>query len=194
MLAQLLLVTAAAVTPAAGAPGAAMPDSVPPLPRIAAVAVAPVPVDTPRARPRAVSYSDAYYQRLTIHRYGSYAMLPLFAAEYVLGNELLNGRSPASWVKPAHSAVAAGVGALFAVNTVTGAWNLWDARADENGRTRRIAHSALMLASDAGFAATGLIAGDAKHSASAARRHRNVALASMGLSTAGTLLMWFWND
>ena len=46
-----------------------------------------VPVDTPvvadtpvaRPRPRAIEYSDAYNTRLTIHRIGSYTMLPLFA-------------------------------------------------------------------------------------------------------------------
>ena len=36
--------------------------------------------DTPVVRRRAVQYSDQYYTRLTIHRYGSYLMLPLFAA------------------------------------------------------------------------------------------------------------------
>ena len=41
------------------------------------------PIDTPTVRRRhAIQYSDQYYTRLTIHRYGSYAMLPLFVAEY----------------------------------------------------------------------------------------------------------------
>jgi len=40
-------------------------------------------------RQKAVVISDWYVRRLTIHRYGSYLMLPLFAAEYLLGRELL---------------------------------------------------------------------------------------------------------
>ena len=38
---------------------------------------APLPLDTPVVqRPRAIEYSDAYYTRLTIHRLGSYAIVP----------------------------------------------------------------------------------------------------------------------
>ena len=149
-------------------------------------------VDTPTTR--AIEYSDAYGTRLTIHRIGSYTMIPLFAAEYMLGDRLLNGSSPAGWVRSTHGAVAGGVAALFAVNTVTGAWNLWDARRDPEGRTRRLLHSALMMASEAGFVATGVLSDRAGHSMSGASTHRNVALASMSLSTAGTLLMWLWKD
>jgi hypothetical protein len=156
--------------------------------------------DTPTVRRRhAVSYDDSYYTRLTIHRYGSYAMLPLFAAEYALGQNLINDNSPPSWMKPTHNAVAFGIGAVFTVNTVTGAWNLWDSRDDPSGRTRRFLHTALMLASDAGFAITGAIApGD--HARTFAERqaqqnrHRNWALGSIGLSTAGAAMMWFWKQ
>jgi hypothetical protein len=159
-------------------------------------AVPAAAADTPRVRRRvrAVEYSDAYNTRLTIHRIGSYTMLPLFAGEYYLGDRLLNGTNPASWMKPAHTGVATAIGALFTINTVTGAWNLWDSREDPAGRTRRYLHTALMLASDAGFLWTGAIAGDAKHNINAGQRHRNVALGSIGLSTAGTALMWFWKD
>ena len=38
--------------------------------------------DTPRVRRHAIAYSDAYNTRLTIHRIGSYTMLPLFAGEW----------------------------------------------------------------------------------------------------------------
>lgn len=114
-------------------------------------ALASLPSDTTRTRPRAIEYSDAYYTRLTIHRWGSYAMLPLFGAEYILGNELLNGSHPSSWVKPTHTTVAIGLGALFGINTVTGLWNLWDSRHDANDRTRRYVHTVLMLAADAGL-------------------------------------------
>lgn len=144
-------------------------------------------------RRHAVSYSEWYNRRLTIHRIGSYTMLPLFGAEYVLGNQLIHGNDDGG-VKPAHVAVATGIGALFTVNTVTGVWNLWDSRADPAGRKRRTLHAIAMLASDAGFIWTGAIADGAKRSNANARRHRNVALASIGIATVGTAMMWLWKD
>ena len=156
-----------------------------------------VPADTDtvsmRPRPVATVYSDAYATRLTIHRIGSYTMLPMFAAEYVLGQQLLTG-GYANWVKPAHSVVAGGLGILFTVNTVTGVWNLAESWHDPVGRPRRLIHSALMIASDAGFVWTGAIAGASKHSQDAANRHRNVAIGSMGLSTIGAAMMWLWKN
>ena len=73
---------------------------------------------------------------------------------------------------------------------MTGVWNLYDSRHDTDERALVWSHSALMLAADAGFAVTGLIAGDADHSTSGANRHRTAALTSIGLASAGTLLMW----
>jgi hypothetical protein len=148
-------------------------------------------VDSTRPRPRAIEYSDAYEKRLQIHRIGSYVMLPLFASEYVLGDRLMQ-QNHADWIKPAHGVVAGGLGVLFVVNTVTGVWNLAESRKDPEGRSRRLLHSALMLAADAGFAYTGLNASNAKESPEARTRHKNSALVSMGLATAGTMLMWFW--
>lgn len=156
--------------------------------------------DTPVVRrPRAIEYSDSYNTRLTIHRYGSYAMIPLFVAEYSLGQNLMNDASPASWIKPAHGVVAAGVGVLFGVNTITGVWNLWDSRQDPAGRTRRIVHSVMMLVSDAGFLATGMTApghqgfvtsfSEYQHRE---RVHRDLAIGSITLSTLGGGMMWFW--
>lgn len=154
-------------------------------------------VDTPVVRrPRAIEYSDQYYTRLTIHRYGSYAMLPLFAAEYALGQNLLNDASPPSWMKPTHALVAGGIGVVFGVNTITGVWNLWEARQDPNGRTRRILHSVLMIASDAGFAAAAASAPDDDEGFgdSDASLHRGLAIGSIALSTIGGGMMWFWKQ
>ena len=151
------------------------------------------PSDTQPRRRHAVEYSDWYAKRLAIHRIGSYTMLPLFGAEWVLGNQLMHP-NPASGIKPAHVAVATGIGALFTVNTVTGAWNWWDSRSDPAGRTRRTIHTLTMLAADAGFVWTGVVAGDAKQSNENARRHRNVALGSIGVATIGTAMMWLWKD
>lgn len=154
------------------------------------------PVDTPVTRRHAIQYSDAYYTRLTIHRYGSYLMLPLFAGEYALGQNLINDANPSSWMKPAHAGVALGIGGLFTVNTVTGAMNLWESRSDPANRGLRITHTVLMLASDAGFAITGALTPkrrsfDFAEIQASRNRHRNWALGSIGLSTAGTALMWF---
>jgi hypothetical protein len=46
-----------------------------------------------------------------------------------------------------------------------------------------------MLASDAGFAATGMLAESAERSAERRRLHRNVALSSMAVATASYLMM-----
>lgn len=156
------------------------------------ITLSAAPLDTVRKRPKPIEYSDAYATRLEIHRIGSYTMLPLFAAEYALGQNLLNGNSP-GWVKPTHLGVALGVGGLFTINTVTGALNLWESRKDPAGRTRRWVHSALMMASDAGFAITGAMGNDTGDR-DAQIRHRNMAIGSMAVSVAGTALMWFWKD
>jgi hypothetical protein len=148
--------------------------------------------DTVRIRPRSVEHSAGYYTRLKIHRIGSYTMLPLFAGEYLLGQRLLDATAVPRWVKPAHTGVALAIGALFASNTVTGAWNFWESRHEPVGRTRRLVHSVLMLAADAGFVYTGAIAQSARRSQDGANRHRNAAIVSMSAATAGTLIMWFW--
>ena len=150
-----------------------------------------------RPRPRAIEYSDAYYTRLTIHHWASYTELPLFGAEYVLGQRLLNEQRtgfPSQGLKTAHTAVALGLGALFTLNTVTGGWNLWESRKDPPGRTLRFLHSAAMLGADAGFAWSGASGGGAKHTLSGANQHRTIAISSMALATAGTAMMWLFHD
>ena len=153
-----------------------------------------VPSDTPSSRPRAIEYSDWYDRRLTVHRIGSYTMLPLFAAEYALGQNLLNDSDPGQWMRTTHKGVALGIGALFTVNTITGAWNWWDSRQDPSGRTRRTLHTVLMLASDAGFTWAGVLGNRARNHFDARQPHRNVALGSIGIATIGTAMMWLWKD
>src|SRR5262249_25879591 len=46
------------------------------------------PVPAPQPPPRPSPYSRAYELRKDIHKYASYATLPLFAAEYALGQSL----------------------------------------------------------------------------------------------------------
>jgi hypothetical protein len=150
--------------------------------------------DTVRRRPRAVEVSDAYALRLRIHRYASYTMIPLFAVQSVAGNQLFqadqSGAPRPGWAKTTHSAGAAGLGALFTLNTVTGVWNLWESRDNEVGRTKRWIHSALLLGSDAGFAWSGIkLASDAKNSQSSREQHRRVSFISMGAALAGYAVM-----
>ena len=148
-------------------------------------------------RHQAVEHSDFYYKRLAVHRYASYATVPLFVTEYFLGQHLFNHPGEGGSTKSAHGAVAGGIAVLFGVNTVTGVWNLWDSRHDTDGRTRRYIHSFLMLAADAGFAWAGATApGEREGPAldSQRRKHRTIALSSMGISLASYGMMLLWKD
>jgi hypothetical protein len=196
-----LLITAALYLIPGAARGQMAHDTATAGPRISALTVIAASVDPVVAdtgRPRAIEYSNGYYTRLSIHRYASYAELPLFAAEYALGQRILNGQRTgdfaSSGTRSAHKVVAGGLGVLFAVNTITGAWNLYEARHDPEGRTRRELHALSMLLADAGFLWTASLAGDARESQDGANRHRNAALLSIGVATASTLMMWLWKN
>ena len=153
-------------------------------------ALPPAQDTQPRKRRHAVQYSDQYYTRLQIHRVGSWLELPVFGTEYWLGQKLINDSPLAGWVKPTHTTVAVVLGGLFVVNTATGLANLVEAGTDTDDRGLVWTHSALMLASDAGFIATAALAGGAHHSTSGQNRHKNAAVVSIGVATVGTLLMW----
>jgi hypothetical protein len=135
-----------------------------------------------------VDYSEWYYRRLDIHRWGSYAMLPLFIAQYVAGSQLESGGED-NWAEDVHPMLAGGVAALFATNTVTGVWNLWDGRKDPTDRKRRFLHAGLMLLADAGFVATGILADEAEDNGSGVGAHKTVAIASMSLATLSWAIM-----
>jgi Na+/H+ antiporter NhaA len=146
------------------------------------------PSDTLQAP--AVEYSEWYGRRLTIHRWASYATLPLFAFQYAAGDQLYRKSVDApEWAKRWHGPAATAIAVLFGVNTVTGGWNLYDARNDPEGRKWRTAHAVLMLAADAGFTATGMIAERAERSESARRQHRTIAVSSMAVATVSYLMM-----
>lgn len=154
-----------------------------------------------KKRPRAIEYSDAYYTRLRIHQIASYAELPMMGAEWILGQRLIDQRRTgieSDGLKAAHTTVALGLGALFTINTVTGGWNLWESRHDPNGRTLRIIHSVAMLGADAGFAWAGASAPDDDEGQVQgqfdASHHRNIAISSIALATAGTVMMWLFHD
>jgi hypothetical protein len=148
--------------------------------------------DSVSQRRRAIEHSDWYYKRLAIHKAASFATAPLFVAEYLVGEKLFDGDGSGN-LKSTHQALATGIGVLFGVNTVTGAWNLWESRHDADGRARRTTHAALMLLSDAGFVATASLAPEGDEGESDGRsRHRTVAIGSMGVSLASYLMMYLW--
>jgi hypothetical protein len=155
-----------------------------------------------RPRPVAVEYSRGYEIRRTVHKWASIATLPLFAAEFAVGQSLYNNTANSDSKRGLHGALAGGIAGLFVVNSTTGVWNLWEARKDPNGRTRRVLHGILMLAADAGFVATGATApddGEGEHrlrtgESNGRARHRAIALTSMGTALASYLMMLFWRD
>ena len=162
-------------------------------PRTPAAAPEPAAQTSPPPRVAPVEYSDGYKTRARIHRYASFAMLPLAATEIVLGQSLYD--TPSDGKRSAHLVVGTSIGVLFGVNTVTGAWNLWEGRKDPNGRKRRFVHAVLMMAADAGFLATAAT-GPENEEESGEREgsrstHRALAITSLATATAGYLIMLF---
>lgn len=158
---------------------------------VSAGAVAPiVEPDTTKPRRKAFQLSEAYETRLKIHKYASYATLPLFAAQYAAGDQLMKKSSAApAWARNGHGALATAVAGLFVVNTITGSLNWWETREQEGGRAWRTAHAALMLLADAGFAYTGVLADEAEGSGSKRKLHKKVALTSISVSTLSYVMM-----
>jgi hypothetical protein len=144
--------------------------------------------------PQLIEYSDAYFTRLTIHKWASYLTVPLFVSQYIVGQKLVNGEGT-DQLRNIHGALGAGIGALFVVNTVTGGWNAIEARKDPEGKNRRTLHSVLMLLADAGFVATGMLANESENEGGYSsgpadnNTHKNVALASMATALVSYAIM-----
>lgn len=150
----------------------------------------------PAARPVAVEYSEAYYTRAKIHKYASFATLPLFATEVALGQTIYNdANANSSAAKGAHIAVGSAITGLFAVNTVTGVWNMWESRHEPEHHKLKLIHGILMLGADAGFAATFATGPNGRASTIDTQKqtHRTIALTSIGLATTSYLIMLFGN-
>jgi hypothetical protein len=177
----------------------ARPDSVPaivstgidPSGRMAFLA----PLDTPRTRRHAVEVSEWYSRRLTVHRYVAYATVPVFALQWVAGDQLYRKSSGApTWAKTMHRVGATSLAAMFTVNTVTGAWNWWDTRSQVPGRTFRTLHALSMIGADAAFTYAGIkLSNDAETSSDKRRQHRTVALSAMGVTVVSGLAMKLFN-
>jgi hypothetical protein len=150
----------------------------------------------------AIEHSNAYQTRAKIHKYSSFATLPLFAVELALGQSLYNNTPGlhAGGNRTAHAFIGAGIVGLFGLNTVTGAWNLFgEGWSDRQGRTRRLVHGLLMMAADVGFLATeqsGPNSGSPRQALTFETdkvTHRNMAIASISVATASYLLMLLGN-
>ncbi len=150
--------------------------------------------DTLRRRRRVptIEYSETYHTRVGIHKALSYVMIPLFIGSAYTGFQLRNKKEAApQWARDIHGPLAAGTAVVFGMNTLTGVWNMWEGRKDPQGRGKRLLHGGLFLAAVAGFTYV-TVAGDNIYSSGKPNRwHRDVALASMGVSVVSWSLMIF---
>jgi hypothetical protein len=149
---------------------------------------------TPARRRKAVQISDAYAVRLKIHYIASFATLPIFAAQAIVGENLYNdytmGKPIPHSLKDLHDGIALGLGALFLTNTVTGTWNWWETRHEPKGLAWRTVHAALMLVADAGFAYTASLGERVTVGQVRPDMHRNMAEASAGVALVSYIMMW----
>jgi hypothetical protein len=152
-------------------------------------------LDTPTARVKAIEISDWYNRRLTLHRYLSYTVIPIFAVQWTAGERIYkHGNQAPDWAKTTHRAGATALAGIFTVNTVTGLWNLWDSRNAPQGRALRTFHAVTMLAADAGFTYAGVkLSKEAETDFDKRREHRTFALSSMALTVIGAGAMRFFN-
>jgi len=166
-------------SPASGTPIA---DAIP----LEAARLAGAPQD---ARPVAIEYSEGHETRAKIHKYVSWATIPLIATEFALGQKLYDN-SGEDDLRGVHGAVGAGLIGLFGVQSVTGVWNLVEA-SGAPGHKKRLVHGLIMLAAEGGFVAAAAMAPSHERSGLDNDRstHRTVALVSMGVGTAGYLFM-----
>ncbi len=190
----------------AGALAVASPDTVPPPappvgPRDVPVGIgAPRAADdtTPARRRKAVDISDAYATRLKIHYIASFATIPIFAAQAVVGEQLYHAEQngpPSHSLRDTHDAIAVTLAALFVTNGITGSMNWWETRHNAAGRPWRTVHAALMLLSEAGFAYTASLGERARFNGPngtqpARDLHRQWAEISAGTALAAYIMMW----
>jgi hypothetical protein len=152
-------------------------------------------------RPQAVEFSDFYYVRLKVHQLSSFLTLPLFVAQFVVGEKLYaDGAQAPQWARDAHGPLAAGIAGLFVVNSATGLWNLVEGWKAPAGRTRRAVHGVLMLIADAGFIGVGATApeleeGGGFESGEGNRSlHQGLAIGSMSVALVSYAMMYLWKD
>jgi hypothetical protein len=149
------------------------------------------------ARPTAIEYSEGYATRAKIHKVASFATLPLIGTEAILGQSLYNDPySRTSAKRGAHIAVGTAITGLFALNSVTGVWNMVESWHDPHHQVLRRIHGFSMLAADAGFFAaygTGPGGRNLVNIDSEKSTHRAVVFTTMSIATASYLMMLIGN-
>jgi hypothetical protein len=142
-------------------------------------------------RPVAIEYSEGHETRAKIHKYASWATLPLLGTEYWLGQKLYDDPNRTD-LRGVHGGVGAALIGFFSVQSVTGVWNLLESR-DAPGHKKRLVHGLIMLAAEGGLVAAAATApGNGRNDtnlASSRSTHRNIAVVSIGVGTGGYLLM-----
>jgi hypothetical protein len=133
-----------------------------------------------------------------IHKYASFATLPLFATELALGQSIYNDPANADSRKGAHIAVGTGIIGIFGVNAVTGVWNMVEDRHNPKDNKLRLIRGLLMLTANVGFVATAATGPHGKEhgfptppSESDKALHRDLAIGSMAIGTVGYTIMLF---
>lgn len=117
-------------------------------------------------------------------------MVPFFVGSAVTGFELRSkGVDAPPWARQLHGPFAGGTAALFGMNTLTGLWNLVESRRDPAGRGKRLLHSALFIAAGAGFTYVTAAGDNIRSYGRPNHWHRDIAIASMGLSLTSWSLM-----
>lgn len=145
-----------------------------------------------RRRAPSIEYSDVYHTRVTIHKALSWAMVPLFIGSGYTGFQLRNKKEQApKWTRDIHGPLAGATVVVFGMNTLTGVWNLLEGRKDPANRTKKLVHGALFLAAAAGFTYVTAAGDNIRAFGKPNHWHRDIALASMGVSVVSWSLMLF---
>jgi len=155
------------------------------------------PAQDQTPRPTAIEYSEGYETRAKIHKVASFATLPLIGTEAILGQSLYNDPySRTSAKRGAHIAVGTAITGLFAVNSVTGVWNMVESWHDPHHQVLRRIHGFTMLGADAGFFAAYGTGPGGRHLVdfdSQKSTHRTVVFTTMSVATASYLMMLIGN-
>ena len=154
------------------------------------------PLPPAQGRPRAIEVGDWYARRLTLHRRTAYAIVPMFGFQALAGKQIWDkGNLAPAWARNGHRVGATAIAGAFAVNAVTGVWNLWDARGATEGRGLRYLHAASMFAATAGFTYAGAVLSEQAETSLGKRKlHWQVAISSMGITAVSGILMKVLND
>ena len=130
----------------------------------------------PVRRPVAFEYSEGYKTRLEIHKYASYATLPLFVAQFAVGQKLYDGNG-SDGTRTAHGILAGGTEPPHEAH---------GPRDPDGCRRRRLPRD---RPDDPARGARGGLFTFQESGGTSKSTHRAVALTSMGIATVSYLMM-----